>query len=222
MRMLLQHAAAAVLWAVLLALAGACPAVAGEAEARIAKAGEENREEEAREADDLIVGVYGGWLSAEGFREWFVPPIEMEEHYLAALSLARELARAWKVFTVEAEGIALRHWGPFRGEEQEYLELVAAANLRWKDMPWDRSLDTSLGFGLGVSATSEEPEHERRINGSTDQVLCYMMLDFTVALPERPEWELAFRVHHRSGIWGLIGDVKGGSNYLTLGIRRRF
>ncbi|MEW5774737.1 MAG: hypothetical protein AB1916_14565 [Thermodesulfobacteriota bacterium] len=179
-------------------------------------------EERSRRADAVIVGVWGGWLSAEGFREWFIPPLEMEDHYLAGISLGRELVPLGQVFVVEAELYGAHHWGPFRGDSQAYQELAGLGLLRWREMPWDRSLDTSIAFGLGVSGVTEDPEHERRINGSTDQVLCAMALEFTAALPSLPEWELAFRVHHRSGVWGLIGDVKGGSNYLTLGLKRRF
>jgi hypothetical protein len=200
-------AAVAGLWVGLALLAGAVGAA---------------EEERKDRAGAVIVGVWGGWLSAEGFREWFIPPIEMEDHYLAGLSVARELSRPWEGFALEAELFGAHHWGPFRGDSQQYKEVAGLGLLRWTEMPWDEALDTSMAFGLGLSAASEDPEHERRINGATDRTLCAMILEFTAALPGRPEWELAFRVHHRSGIWGLMNEVKGGSNYLALGLKRRF
>lgn len=206
----LQRGAVVGLCAVLALLAGAAGAWTQDAE-----------EERRRKADTVTVAAWGGWLSAEGFREWFIPPIEMEDHYLAGLSLARELALLGD-FTLEAELFGAHHWGPFRGDAQEYQELAGLGLLRWRDLPWDKTVDASIAFGLGVSAVSEEPEHERRINGATDQALCAMVLEFTAALPSRPDWELAFRVHHRSGVWGLVNDVKGGSNYLLLGLKRHF
>jgi hypothetical protein len=180
--------------------------------------------EEAAEEPDLkwFASIYGGQLSSEGFREWFLLPPEMETHLMAAASVGRELCAVRRDFRIEAEAIAGHHFGDFRGREVEYQEAAAALNLRWKDMPWDRTADTSLGFGLGVSLATEVPEPEVRLNGASDEVLVYMMVDATLAHPRHPWAALFFRVHHRSGGYGLLGGVKGGSNYLTGGLRFEF
>ncbi len=164
--------------------------------------------------------VYGGWLTEEGYREWFAGEPRMEEHYMLAGSVIREL-RQFGDFMVEAEGMGAWHWGPFRGVDEEYAEAAASGNLRWKDMPWDGTVDTSLAFGLGLSATTVTPEHEERIHGRSDNALVYMMTEITAARPSEPDHMLFFRVHHRSGAFGLLSDIKGASNYLTVGVRVR-
>lgn len=177
---------------------------------------------QAGEPEDLgwYGSLYGGWLTEEGYREWFTGEPDMEEHWLMAGSVIKELERLGD-FMVEAEGLGAWHWGPFRGAAQEYAEAAASGNLRWKDMPWDATVDTSLAFGLGLSVTSEVPEHEERIHGKSDQALVYMMTEVTAARPSDPERMVFFRVHHRSGAFGLLDDVRGASNYLAVGVRVR-
>jgi hypothetical protein len=47
------------------------------------------------------------------------------------------------------------------------------------------------------------------------------MLEATFALPKYPQWQLAYRIHHRSGIYGVF-DTDSGSNTIGLGLRYFF
>ena len=55
-----------------------------------------------------------------------------------------------------------------------------------------------------------------------------MQVEVVFALPERQDWELVFRYHHRSGGGAIFGDtllfngVTGGANFATAGLRYRF
>jgi hypothetical protein len=40
--------------------------------------------------------------------------------------------------------------------------------------------------------------------------------------PPAGRWSGFLRIHHRSGAFGLYGDVRGGSNFVGLGARYRF
>ena len=46
--------------------------------------------------------------------------------------------------------------------------------------------------------------------------------EVTFALPSRPEVELLFRMHHRSGVFGVVSDAWGGAQYGAIGLRVRF
>ena len=46
--------------------------------------------------------------------------------------------------------------------------------------------------------------------------------EVTFALPSHPGTELVFRMHHRSGVFGLVSDAWGGAQYATVGLRIRF
>ncbi len=133
--------------------------------------------------------------------------------YLAGGILARELDEwrrgglAW-----EAELQLFRHTG-----DQSLWEGVAAVNMRWTRFPWNRVLDTSAGFGQGVSVASERPPVEE----DTRRLLHYMHVEVEVRPPGAEHVSLVSRLHHRSGAFGLYG-TEGGSNFLTLGLRYRF
>ncbi|WP_155890787.1 hypothetical protein [Desulfuromonas sp. TF] len=44
----------------------------------------------------------------------------------------------------------------------------------------------------------------------------------TLGLPRVPRWRLSARIHHRSGVFGLFDGVRGGSNFMGLGVTYRF
>ena len=46
--------------------------------------------------------------------------------------------------------------------------------------------------------------------------------EITFADPDNKDLEFVFRLHHRSGVFGLFDDVVSGSTFLSTGIRIRF
>jgi len=53
------------------------------------------------------------------------------------------------------------------------------------------------------------------------QLLFYLGPEINVTATAFPNWELFFRIHHRSGLYGAIAKVDG-SNGATLGVRYKF
>lgn len=114
-------------------------------------------------------------------------------------------------------------------QEQDHLELNALVTFRWRSFPWNSRVLTTMAIGDGLSWALEEPAIEKdyhAINHGEDnpvsRLLNYMMLEITFASPGHPELSFAFRIHHRSGIYGLFNDVNGGSNFFALGLRYQF
>jgi hypothetical protein len=93
---------------------------------------------------------------------------------------------------------------------------------RWANWPWNYYVTTSFGFAEGVSYASSVPAIEKRNNTNTKRFLNYLMYEITLAPPSHPEWQLVFRVHHRSGAYGLYHADNTGSNDIGLGIRYLF
>lgn len=112
-----------------------------------------------------------------------------------------------------------KHWG-----DQDNEELNALILVRWRQFPWNEVLRTSVAVGDGLSWASEIPALERAFHdeGESTQLLNYLLFEWTFGLPDVPEWDLALRIHHRSGIFGLFDGVTGGSNVLGLGLRYGF
>ena len=69
--------------------------------------------------------------------------------------------------------------------------------------------------------TSEVPVLEKRDPNNTDAatLLHYLVIEAAVGLPNS-SWSVVGRVHHRSGIFGLLSH--SGSNVLAIGLRYRF
>lgn len=52
--------------------------------------------------------------------------------------------------------------------------------------------------------------------------LNYFSPELTFALPEHPQYEVALRYMHRSGMFGLYNRVWEGANSFAVGFRYRF
>jgi hypothetical protein len=93
---------------------------------------------------------------------------------------------------------------------------------RWANFPWNQYLNTSFALGEGISYTSSIPTLEKKSSEDTKRLLNYMLIEFTFAVPQYPLLQLMFRVHHRSGAFGLYRAGNTGSNDIGLGIKYLF
>lgn len=138
-------------------------------------------------------------------------------HKFTALALGRELGRWKSDLRFELEGQVLRHRGA-----QSYWEFDGAIIARWLRFPWDSYVDTSFAVGEGFSIASEKSTLEQRRHENSSRFLNYLLFEFAFAHPEYKALSLVTRLHHRSGIRGLINDVHGASNSMALGLRYEF
>lgn len=184
---------------------------------------------------DCAFSVYGGKEVTTGFRRAFFlryPPKfiwewRWRDNSLAAATFSRRLVTFWNSLVLEPEfGIGQRFGG------MHATELWAGVNIRWTAFPWNHYVKTSIGVVEGINfATKIDPEERlldepkivggRRIfNGS--RFLNYFTPELTLALPRYPDYEILFRFHHRSGIFGLMNDTNAGAQFYSVGFRARF
>ncbi len=149
-------------------------------------------------------------------------PGKFERKYLHGLGLSRELTRFWDDFALELEGIFAKHHGRHKEGHQDYEEYVLAFLLRYDNFPWNHVLHTSAAIGDGMSLTSKTPEREVQIRGKSQRLLNYLAFELALTLPGYPKYSLVYRIHHRSGVFGLFGGVRGASDFYVLGLRYRF
>ena len=118
----------------------------------------------------------------------------------------------------ELEGQIVRHGGL-----QDHWEANVVAAVRWMDFPWDEYVDTRIAFGNGISYASEVPPIEPRGDVDDDEqsrrLLNYTMVEVEFTSPPPAPWSTFIRVHHRSGVFGAFGNVRGGSNFVGIGLR---
>lgn len=107
---------------------------------------------------------------------------------------------------------------------QQNWEVDAAWQLRFA--PWRFSLlNVRLGVGLGLSYAIGTPSYED--GPKDDPEKRYRFQNFNSyelewSLPKAPAISLVTRIHHRSGMYGLIAPRRVGSNFLTIGVRYSF
>jgi len=96
---------------------------------------------------------------------------------------------------------------------------------RWSNFPWSKTIRTTFGAGWGLSWASDIPSIEinsKKTNGDYQNLMNYLAFEATVAHPKYPDWQLVYRLHHRSGVFGLFGADNAGNTAVQLGLRHYF
>lgn len=170
---------------------------------------------------DYFVGVYGGQAAKERlldivtrYNTGFI------DSYLVAVAPGKVLARSERLrHDLEVQWV--HHWG-----EQSHWEANLAYMVRWTQFPWNERVATNVGLGAGVSWASEVPFIEPRAKAlgeeESTRLLGYVAIELELAPPGEADWAGFVRLHHRSDAFGLFHDTRGGSNFITLGVRRYF
>ena len=170
---------------------------------------------EARSANPWYVTVVGGVYSGSQLLE--IPArLDLRDSYTFGVSVSKQFAEWTRFMRFEGELQVLKHFG-----EQDHWEFTGSLNLRWVVFPWNRHIETTVALGEGLSWATQIPALEKAdpTNSDNAQLLNYILIEVTFAIPESP-WSLVTRIHHRSGVFGLFGH--SGSNILEAGIRYRF
>lgn len=115
---------------------------------------------------------------------------------------------------IEIEGQVLRH---FAG--QTHWEGTVALLFRTGQIPLYGGLSFNLAVGGGLSFASERPRLEGAIDVRPTRFLNYLAFEAEFSHEDWKGVSLVARLHHRSGIFGLIAPQKSGSNFIGAGIR---
>ncbi len=152
-------------------------------------------------------------------------PEDSAHSTLVGGTLSRVLVAFGQDATIEGEVGFAQRFG-----DMDEREVWAAATFRWKSFPWNRYLVTTLALSEGVDYASDVASYEITQSkvGHGARLLNYLAPELTLALPDYPDWQLLFSVHHRSGggiLWrdhGPFDGVWGASQYFVMGVRHWF
>lgn len=161
--------------------------------------------------------IYGALLADNNFEEMFYKPKFVSNYELIVVALSRKIGSPIKHLQFELEGQAGKHFGG-----QNHMEFNGLIIARWLTFPWNKHLNTSFAVGDGLSLATEIPKLEALQQEKTNQLLNYILVEITLSLPQTPQWSLVWRVHHRSGVYGLFNGVYGASNAMGVGLRYSF
>ena len=171
--------------------------------------------EEPRE-ERFSLTLFGGQYAHGSIRDIAAGRSRSADSRFVALAASRPIGRLGEHLRFEIEGQIGKHFG-----EQDHVEANALVIARWMTFPWDHVVDTSFAIGEGVSFASSVPPLE---NGSrrSSRLLNYILAELELANPAVPDAAFVFRLHHRSGVFGLYNGVTGASNLVTAGFKFRF
>ena len=174
---------------------------------------------ENKSDNQWFISLYTGQYSNTAFNEIIRFNTQFESSHVLVASLGRELGVYREKIGMELEGQVAWHTG-----DQSHGEINASYTLRWLPFIWDRYLDTSFAFGNGFSYATSDPELEIRESddGDTNQLLYYFLVEMAFVVPRHEQWDVFVRIHHRSSVFGAIGGITAGSNFVGVGLRHRF
>ena len=168
--------------------------------------------------------LFGGQLSGNAFGRTLNPTSQAKrlDIYFTGAALNRRLFSG-NYFDIEAEGGAgYQYSSTVSGNDSP--QVWGALYLRYKYFPWNKFVHTTIAMNTGFSYSFKETAFEAaegRADG-TRRLLHYLAPEITFSHPKHRDWELVFRLHHRSGIYGLLGCGSCGTNFVTVGVRKHF
>jgi hypothetical protein len=175
-------------------------------------------------APTLRIGAYVGALADQSLinitvlRPWrpnFASGILVDAH---AVYTAYRFASI--PLELELEGGVAKRFGSREAGQQWEFDLIPMA--RWTWFPWNDYVYTNFRLGLiGASYVTGISDFERQFDssGHSSRFLNLLVPELTVSPYKEAPFEVFVRVHHRSGVYGLINGVHGASNYISTGIR---
>lgn len=103
-------------------------------------------------------------------------------------------------------------------------EFWTALFLNYDGFPWPETVYMTVGTSIGVNYATSISDLEERKSGNDrgNKLLHYFAPEITFADPNNKDLAVVVRWHHRSGFFGLFDGVKGGSTFLSIGIRQHF
>jgi hypothetical protein len=177
----------------------------------------EAQKRQATEDHKWALALYGGRYADRTLEDIITFDADYStDANLVVAALFREIYRYEHYLGFELEGQIGRHFG----DDLSHWEFVGLGLARWHPFSWDRILDTSFGFGAGLSYYTEISRLEKEREEDAQHLLVYLAYELTFKHQSLPRRDLLVRLHHRSGAAGVVGD--GSSNYVCTGLRYAF
>ncbi len=159
---------------------------------------------------------HGRWSRTRFVDILFRMETDYRDSWFTAVSACRNILKLRPNLVLEGEVNIGKHSGI-----QEHFEINGLAAIRWNRFPWDDMVDISVAYGIGPSYAFGTPViEERRRQPKPGRFLLYMMFEAEGRLAFFPEVSAFLRIHHRSGVFGVIRE-RQGSNIICIGIRGR-
>lgn len=120
--------------------------------------------------------------------------------------------------SLELEAQLVKH---FSG--QDHVEAILAAVIRSGELKLFNEISANLAIANGISYAFSRPKYELGPEGQRGQgsrhLQYYLGVEGELSPSRTSKLHFLLKLHHRSGIYGLISPQKTGSNFLGGGVR---
>jgi hypothetical protein len=172
----------------------------------------------------------GQWISSRLLdvpRRLGAGDVETEDAYYASAIASRVLVPdlrtdiAWLAPIIDGSSLELEAQLGWHLRLQRHGEATLSLAWRSRDLVLPLGgLRVNVAAAEGLSYALSRPAFEGVVNEVRPrQFLNYLAFEFEVSHPAMPGVALVPRLHHRSGIFGLIAPQGSGSNFLGVGLR---
>lgn len=162
------------------------------------------------------VSFYAGQSNHKKYIDYFKLAAAPENSFIFTLAGGRTIYRINRFLTIDAEGFIAQHSGRQTNQETG-IALILRSRFNISE-----NINLGIAAGDGLSYASTTPKVETDNSETTSRLLNLLLTEAAVGL-KKEKIDIFFRIHHRSGIFGLVNGIeKGGSNFHTLGVRYYF
>ncbi len=141
--------------------------------------------------------------------------------YIVTLSYSKTLYDVNEHFKMGFETDVGKHFGLQENGEVGVLWLFMLKAI----FPANPYVEMDVIYGEGLSYAIGTPYFEDGPKNEPDKrypFQSFLIFDFDLYLSRYPKTHLFYRVHHRSGVYGLITPEQVGSNFIGFGIKHIF
>jgi hypothetical protein len=145
--------------------------------------------------------------------------LHLRRSFFGSVEVIRQfhcLEKLWFLDNIklEVEGQVIKHWG-----KQHNWELTFAPLLHLNTVTLFDAISMNFGIGDGISQYLGNGKFEQ----APAKTMNFWLMEGVFFLPDKPEWHMVLRLHHRCKCWGVFSNHrKSGSNFIALGLRYRF
>jgi hypothetical protein len=173
--------------------------------------------------------IYQGKMTNKRLNQVLRFDIGMREATLTSLELSYKLAKKnilSRIVNYIGADFFVAINGTYQDDPQGNIyEFNPYFGLTWSRFPWNKYVFTALSIGEGVSYASTIPDRELRTASHAEnakKLLNYLMFEAAFALPKYPNFQIAYRIHHRSACFGVYRSSNSGSTAIGIGLRYLF
>ncbi|MBT4639329.1 MAG: hypothetical protein HOC09_10945 [Deltaproteobacteria bacterium] len=165
------------------------------------------------ERDRVSIGYYKGQAVENNFGDLYTSPWRPIASYIQTVFINYQLNGQIRDLIFETEGQLVKHNGL-----QDHWETNGLLVVRLK--LFDQLIPTSIATGHGLSYATEVAKLDKESGEEPPRILYYFYAELAFGLRDLPyNPRIIFRIHHRSGVFGLYCGQNCGSNIPAVGFR---